>query len=73
MEQPDLEMQMVLAMVTRSIHAIEMAQRELTIQHRDLTRQADWIKDEIRKSMSLAPSGGTIENRSHAHRRKAHE
>jgi hypothetical protein len=44
-----LEMQMVLAMTNRSIMAIETAQRELEIQHRDLTRQADWIKDEIRK------------------------
>jgi hypothetical protein len=44
-----MEMRMILAMVARSIQAIESAQRELEIQHRDLTRQAEWIKEEIRK------------------------
>lgn len=48
---PVMEMQMVLAMVSRSILVIEEAQRGLEIQHRDLTRQAEWIKDEIRKPL----------------------
>jgi len=47
-----MEMRMILAMVARSVQAIESTQRELEIQHRDLTRQADWIKSEISKALS---------------------
>jgi hypothetical protein len=50
MNDPVIEMQMVLGMVQRSVLALEEAQRSLEIQHRDLTRQAEWIKDEIRKA-----------------------
>ena len=51
MNEPVMEMQMVLAMVNQSILAIETAQWELEIQHRNLTRQAEWIKGEIRKPL----------------------
>ena len=60
MEPAELEMQMILAMVNRSIQAIESTQRELTIQHRDLTRQADYIKDEIRKAKGEPTPGNGI-------------
>lgn len=44
-----MEMRMILAIATRSLHGIEAAQEGLAIQHRDLSRQVEWIKDEIRK------------------------
>ena len=52
---PVMEMKLLLGVVTRSMWAIENAQSELEVQHRDLTRQAEWIKDEIRKAMTEAP------------------
>jgi len=54
-----MEMRMVLAMVTRSVQAIETAQRELEIQNRDLTRQIGWIKEEITKELDAAPKPTT--------------
>ena len=45
-----MEMRMVLAIATRSLHGIEAAQEGLAIQHRDLGRQVEWIKEEIRKA-----------------------
>jgi len=54
-----MEMRMVLAMVTRSVQAIESAQRELELQHRDLTRKIEWIKGEITKELDAAPKPTT--------------
>lgn len=55
MNPPVMEIKMILDMISRSIYAVEEAQRGLEIHHRDLTRQSEWLKEEIRKSMDAAP------------------
>ena len=49
-----MEMRMVLDMMMRSVLTVEEAQRGLEIAHRDLTRQAEWVKGEIRKAQPSA-------------------
>jgi hypothetical protein len=50
MFRQDFELEMVLHAAKRSLLAIEEARRALDIQHRDLSRQIEWLRGEIDKA-----------------------